>query len=136
MFSNQVMIATQKVIFTWSHQSFGGIEAAIMDFSKISRDILYIFLELFLVHFHIYFVHNNGDISGLDKLRARWQASTQRARKEVFACTKLRARKSVKTLLSSAQKLFKLASCFCIWIQIFGTTGSDIYNLFQLRSCY
>ena len=73
---------------------------------------------------------------GLNKLRARWQAFAQRARKEVFACTKLRARKSIKTLLSSSRMLFKVVSCFCVWKQIIlGTTRSGIYDLFQLRSC-
>ena len=38
--------------------------------------------------------------------------------------------------LSSTQKLFKVASCFCVWIQIiFSTARSDIHNLFHLRSC-
>ena len=60
----------------------------------------------------------------------------QRARKEVFARPKIRARKSVKTLFNSTQMLFKVASCFCVWIQTtFGTARSDIDNLFQLRSC-
>ena len=35
---------------------------------------------------------------GLDKLRARLRACTQLVRKEVLACTKLRARKSIKAL--------------------------------------
>ena len=70
--------------------------------------------------------------TGLYKLRARWRACMQRG----FPSTRLRARKSIKTLLSSAQKLFKWASCFCVWMQIFGTTRSDVHNLFQLRSCY
>ena len=33
---------------------------------------------------------------------------------EIFACTKLRTRKSVKTLLSSTRMLFKVVSCFCV----------------------
>ena len=33
---------------------------------------------------------------------------------EVFTCTKLLVCKSIKALLSSAQKLFKIASCFCV----------------------
>ena len=37
----------------------------------------------------------------------------ERARKKVFACTKLHARKSIKTPLSSTPMLFKVASCFC-----------------------
>ena len=74
--------------------------------------------------------------AGLNKLRARWRACTQRARKELFACTKLRARKSVKTLLTSTPTLFKVVSYFCFWKQlIFGTIKSDIHNLFFLRSC-
>ena len=56
--------------------------------------------------------------AGLDKLRARWRACTQRARKEVFACTKLRARKSVKTLFTSTTTLMKLVNYFCVWKQI------------------
>ena len=74
--------------------------------------------------------------TGLDKLRARWRACTQRARKKVFTCTKLRARKSIKTFLSSTPMSFKLLSYFCVWKQIiFGTIKSDIHNLFQVRSC-
>ena len=47
------------------------------------------------------------------------------------AFTKLRARKSIKTLLSSSLMLIKVASCFCVWKQIiFGTTRSDIRNVF------
>ena len=38
----------------------------------------------------------------------------ERARREVFLCTKLRAHKSVKALLSSTWMLFKVASCFCV----------------------
>ena len=61
---------------------------------------------------------------------------TQRAHKEFFGCTKLRARKSVKTLSSWTRMLFKVASCFCVWKQIiFGTTKSDIHSFFQLRRC-
>ena len=53
---------------------------------------------------------------------------------EIFACTKLRARKSIKTPLSTM--LFKVLSYFCVRKQIiFGTIRSDIYNLFQLKSC-
>ena len=37
-------------------------------------------------------------------------ACTQRARKEVFACTKLRARKLIKTPLSSIPMLVKVVS--------------------------
>ena len=53
-------------------------------------------------------------------------------------CTKrfLRARKSIKTPLSSTPMLFKVASYFCVWKQIiFSTIRSDTHNLFQLRSC-
>ena len=60
----------------------------------------------------------------------------QCACKEVFTCTKLHACKSIKTLLNSAKKLFKVTTCFFVWIQIFDTTRSDIHNLFRLRSCY
>ena len=74
--------------------------------------------------------------AGLDKLHPRWRACTQRARKELFACTKLRARKSVKILLTSTPTLFKVVSYFCLWKQlIFCTIRSDIHNLFYLRSC-
>ena len=53
------------------------------------------------------------------------------AREKVFACTKLRARKSVETLLSSTPTLFKVVSYFCVWKQIiFGTIRSDIHNAF------
>ena len=53
--------------------------------------------------------------SDADKVDRTWQiARMQRARKEVFACTKLRARKSIKTPLSSTLILFKVASCFCV----------------------
>ena len=57
-------------------------------------------------------------------------ACTQRARKEVFACTKLRARKSVKIPLSSTWMLFKVAGCFCLKANKFGTIRSDIPNPF------
>ena len=70
------------------------------------------------------------DYAKLDKLYARWRACTQRGRTKPFACTKLRALKPIKTLSSSAQKLFKVASCFCDWIQIFSATRFDIHNLF------
>ena len=50
--------------------------------------------------------------TGLDKLRARWRACRQHARKKVFACTTLRARKSIKTPLSITRVSFKVASCF------------------------
>ena len=74
--------------------------------------------------------------AGLNKLHPQWQACTQCAHKEVFACTKLCARKSIKTPLHSTWMLFKLVSYFCVWKQIvFGTIKSDIHNLFQLRSC-
>ena len=56
--------------------------------------------------------------AGLDKMRGRWRACMQRGRKEVFARANLRARKSVKTLLSSTRMLFKEASCFYVWKQI------------------
>ena len=73
---------------------------------------------------------------GLDKLCARWRACMQRARKEVFLCTKSHARKLVKTFLTSTPTLFKVVSYFCVWKQlIFGTIRSDIRNLFYLRSC-
>ena len=53
----------------------------------------------------------------------------ERACKEVFECTKLHARKSIKTLLSSTWISFKVASCFCVWKQIIlDTTRSDIHN--------
>ena len=38
----------------------------------------------------------------------------QHAHKEVLACTKLCARKSIKTLLSSTQMLLNVVSCFCL----------------------
>ena len=47
-------------------------------------------------------------LSGLNKLRVRRRACTQYARKEVFACTKFRAPKSIKTPLSKTLMLFKL----------------------------
>ena len=53
-----------------------------------------------------------GTKSGLDILRARRQSCTERARKEVFACTELRARTSIKTSLSSTPMLFKVVSYF------------------------
>ena len=73
---------------------------------------------------------------GLDKLCARLRACMQRARKEVFTCTKLCARKSIKTPVRSTPMLFKVASFFYVWKQIiFGTIRSDTHNLFRLRSC-
>ena len=49
--------------------------------------------------------------------------------KEVFACTKLHARKSIKTPLSSTPMLFKIVSCFSVWKQIiFCTIRSDTHN--------
>ena len=38
----------------------------------------------------------------------------QHAHKEVLACMKLCARKSIKTLLSSTRMLFNVVSCFCL----------------------
>ena len=74
--------------------------------------------------------------AGLDKLCAQWWACIHRARKELFACTKLCACKSVKTLLTSTPTLFKVVSYFCLWKQlIFSTIRCDIHNLFYLRSC-
>ena len=59
---------------------------------------------------------------GLNKLRAWWRTCTQRARKEVTACTKLRARKPIKTPLGRTPMLSKIVSYFCVWEQlIFGT---------------
>ena len=52
-----------------------------------------------------------------------------------FSGTKLRARKSIKSLLSSTWMLFKVASCFCVWKQIISGTRSDIHDLLQQRSC-
>ena len=51
-------------------------------------------------------------IPGLDKLRAWWRACAQRVHKEIFACTKLRVQKSIKTPLSSTSMLFKVVSLF------------------------
>ena len=77
--------------------------------------------------------------SGINKLRARWQTCTQRARNEVFACTKLRARRSIKNQskhLYVVLNVLRLASCFCVWKQIiFGTIRFDNDNLFQPISC-
>ena len=74
-----------------------------------------------------------------------WQGSTNSAHSdkhacnvhtEVFACTKLQARKSIKTSLSSTPILFKVVSYFCVWKElIFGMIRSDIHNFFQLRCC-
>ena len=50
--------------------------------------------------------------TGLNKLRAQWWACVQRAQKEVFVCTKLRACKSFKTLLSDTQILLKVVSFY------------------------
>ena len=50
--------------------------------------------------------------SGLDKLRAQWRACMQGACKELFACMKLCAHKSVKILLTSTPTLFKEVSYF------------------------
>ena len=52
--------------------------------------------------------------TGLDKLRARLRVCMQCARKELFACTKLHAHKSIKTPLSNIPMLFKVVSCFCV----------------------
>ena len=52
-----------------------------------------------------------------DKLCAQWRVFTQHASEEVFACTKLRARKLTKTSLSSSPMLFKVVSYFCVWKQ-------------------
>ena len=75
-------------------------------------------------------------------LMMRLQGSTncahdyEHARKVVFACTELHARKSIKTHLISTWMLYKVTSCLCVWKPIiFGTTKSDIHNFFQLRSC-
>ena len=52
-----------------------------------------------------------------------------------FSRTKLGARKSIKTPLSSIPMLFHVASCFCVWKQIiFGTIRSDTHNIFHLRN--
>ena len=76
------------------------------------------------------------DPEGIAKGLTNCTHSDKRACKEVFECMKICAHKSVKTILSSTQMLFKVASCFCVWIQItFGTRRSNIHNLFQLRSC-
>ena len=46
-----------------------------------------------------------------------WMHGDERTRNghvEVFACRKLRARKSIKTPLSNTPMLLKVASCFCL----------------------
>ena len=61
--------------------------------------------------------------------------SDERACKEVM-CTKVHARKSIKTPSGSTLMLFKIVSYFCVWKQlIFGIIRSDIHNLVHLRSC-
>ena len=86
---------------------------------------------------HQRFIPPNPLNSGLDKLHAQWWACTQCAWKEVFACTKLCAHKSIKTLLISNWMLFKVVTCSCVWEQImFHTTRSSIHNYFHLRSCH
>ena len=62
--------------------------------------------------------------------------ANERAR-NVHANRFLRARKSIRTPLSSTPMLFKVLNYFCVSKQIiFGTIKSDIHNLFQVRSCY
>ena len=70
-----------------------------------------------------------------NKLHAWWWVCMQHAHKEVFACMKLCACKSIKTLFISTPMLFKVVSCFCVWIPITLGTRSNNHNLFHLRSC-
>ena len=64
-----------------------------------------------------------------------WQTCTQHSWKEVSACTKLHAHKSIQTPLSSSP-MFKVVSYFYAWKQIiFSTIRSGVDKFFQLRSC-
>ena len=63
-------------------------------------------------------VFSDNETSALKKLLLWWRSCTHRARKKGFMCTKLRARKSIKTPLSSTPMLFKASSNFCAWKQI------------------
>ena len=59
-------------------------------------------------------------LPGLDKLHTQRRVCTQRARKEIFACTKLCARKSIKTLnkysyVIEGSKLFLCLKANNIW---------------------
>ena len=57
------------------------------------------------------------------------------ARRDVFACTKLCACKSIEKPLSSTPMLFKVVSYFYVRKKIiFSTIRSDIHNLYKLRS--
>ena len=67
--------------------------------------------EFFLIYFQSCKL---SSCPGLDKFCTRLQVCMQRACKEVFACTKLGADKSIKTPLSSITMVFKVASCFCV----------------------
>ena len=86
--------------------------------------------------FHACFFNFN-----ISKFRARQIAHMvtsvhTKCTERLFARTKLRSRKSVKTLLTSTPALFKAVTYFCVWKQlIFSTIRSDIHNLFYLTSC-
>ena len=67
---------------------------------------------------YLLWTFGKNSTAGLDKLRTQWRVCMQRACKEAFTCTKLRARKSIKTPSGSTQMLFKVASCSCVWKQV------------------
>ena len=71
-----------------------GILSVLSSFRPVFWSAISLLFSRYLIFFYLH--------PGLDKLRARWRACTQCARKEVFACRKLLARKSIKTFLSSA----------------------------------
>ena len=65
-----------------------------------------IFLINMMICSIIYKTKKESYISGLDKLCSQWWGCTQCARKEVFVCTKLRARKSIKTPLKADSRVW------------------------------